>query len=89
MIKVENLHTNLKWPLLDVEEELDSGEQVETPKWHYLPVIEDPMDLGEIMECHITIFRVIIHEVDIVTEVDLREIWQVSEVEVYLTKVQM
>ena len=29
MTKVENCHTNLKWPLLDVEEELDSGEQIE------------------------------------------------------------
>ena len=89
MIKVEKLHTNLKWPLLDLEEELDSGEQVETPSQSYLIVIEDPLDLGEIMEGHKTIYRVIIQEVDMVTEVDLREMGQVLEVEVDLTKAQI
>ena len=32
MIKVKNLHTSLKWPLLDIEEELDSGELIEIAK---------------------------------------------------------
>ena len=73
MIKVENLHINLKWPLLDVEEETDSGEQVETLNWPYPIVIEDPMDSGEIMKGHKIIFRAIAPEVDTVIEVDLRK----------------
>ena len=47
------------------------------------------MDSVEIMEGHKVIFRAIAPEVDTVTEVDLREMAQVSEVEVDLTKVQM
>ena len=89
MIKVENLHINLKWPLLDVEEETNSGEQLETQKQPYPIVLEEPMGSGEIMEGHRIIFRAIAPEVDTVIEVELREMCQVSEVEVDLTKVQM
>ena len=31
MIEAENLRINLKWPLLDAEEETDLGEPLETP----------------------------------------------------------
>ena len=89
MIEAENLHTNLKWPLLDVEEVTDSGEQLETPNRPSLTVIEEPMGLKEIMEGHKIIFRAIAQEVDTVTEADLREMCQVLEVEVDLIKVQM
>ena len=90
MIKVENLHTNLKWPLLDVEEETDLGEQLETQNWPYPIVIEEPMGSREIMEGHKVIFRAIAPGADTVTEVDLREMGQVlEEVEVDLIKVQM
>ena len=73
MIKAENLHTNSKWPLLDVEEETESGEQLETPNWPYLTVIEEPMGLKETMKGHKIISRAIAHEVDTVAEADLRE----------------
>ena len=90
MIEAENLHTNLKWPLLDVEEETDLGEQLETPpKWPYLTVFEEQMGSKEIMEGHKIIFREIAPEVDTVTDADLREMCQVLEVEVDLIKVQM
>ena len=61
MIEAENPHTNLKWPLLGIEEETDSGEQLETPNWPYLTVIEESMGLKETMEGHKLIFRAIAH----------------------------
>ena len=80
MIEAENLCINLKWPLLDIEEETDSGEWLETPNWPYLSVIEKPMGLKEIMEGHKIIFRATAHEVDTVAEAsDLREMCQVLE----------
>ena len=84
-------YTNLRWPLLDIEEETDSGEWLETLNWPYLTVIKEPMGLKEIMEGHKIIFRATAHEVDTVAEAsDLREICQVlEEVEVDLIKVQM
>ena len=88
MIEAENLLTNLKWPLLDVEEETDSGEQLETPNQPYLTVIEELMGLKEIMGAHRIIFRAIAQEVDILTDADLREMCQVLEAEVDLIKVQ-
>ena len=53
-IEAEKLCTNLKWPHLDVEEETDSGEQLETLNQPYPTVmgIEEPMGLKEIMESH-------------------------------------
>ena len=90
MIEAENLHTSLKWPLLDVEEETDSGEWLEIPNRPCLTVTEEPMGLKEIMEGRKIIFRAIAHEVDTVAEADLREICQVlEEAEVDLIKVQM
>ena len=90
MREAENLHTNLKWPLLDIEEETDSREQLETQNQPYLTVIKEPMGLKEIMEGHKIIFRAIAHEVDTVAEANLREICQdLEEVEVDLIKVQM
>ena len=90
MIEAENLRTNLKWPLLDIEEETDSGEWLKTPNQPCLTVIEELMGLKEIMEGSKIIFRAIAHEVDTVAEADLREICQVlEEAEVDLIKVQM
>ena len=90
MIEAENLCTNLKWPLLDLEEETDLGEWLEILNWPYLTVIEEPMGLKEIMEGHKIIFRAIAYEVGTVAEADLREMCQVlEEVEVDLIKVQM
>ena len=90
MIEAENLRTNLKWPLLDIEEETDLGEQLETLNQPYLTVMEESMGLKEIMEDHKIIFRAIAHEVDTVAEADLREICQdLEEVEVDLVNVQM
>ena len=90
MIGAESLCTNLRWPLLDVEEETNSGEWLETLNQPYLTVIKEPMGLKGIMECHKIIFRATAHKVDTVAEADLREICQVlEEVEVDLIKVQM
>ena len=90
MTKAKNLHTNLRWPLLDAEEETDSGEQLETLNWPYLTVIEEPMGSKETVKGHKIIFREIAPEVDTVTEADLREMGQVlEEVKVDLIKAQM
>ena len=78
-----------KWPLLDIEEETDSGEWLETQNRPYLTVIEEPMGLKEIMEGHRIIFRAIAYEVGTVVEAsELRGICQ-EEVEVDLIEVQM
>ena len=89
MIKLENLNTNLKWPLLDIEEETDSGEQLETPNWPYLTAIKEPMVSEGIMAGHKIIFRAIALEVDSAAEANLREMGQVLEVEDDLIEVQM
>ena len=89
MKKVENLHINLKWPLLDIEEETDSGEWLETQKRPYPIVIEEPMGSREIIEGHKVISRAIAPGADTVIETNSREMGQVLEVEVDLTKVQM
>ena len=72
MKKVKNPHTSLKWPLLDVEEATDSGEQLENPK----------NSIG-----HKAISKAIFLGVH--TEADSREMDQVLEAEVDLTKVPM
>ena len=90
MIEAESLCTNLRWPLLDVEEETDSGEWLETLNQPYLTVIKEPMGLKGIREGHKIIFRATAHEVDTVVEANLREICQgLEEVEVDLIKVQL